>query len=173
MKLAKRERYFMWAGAGCLVLFLTVQFVVFPFFDKKERLENQLKTKQKDLDEIVRLRAEYATYEKGSQGIQRALSSRKKGFTLFSFLEEAAGAAEVKEHIKYMKPSSTSSTGPYKESTVEMKLEGITLEQLVKYLHRIESPEDLVNIKRITISRNKKEEGYLDAILQVLTFQQA
>jgi len=170
MKLAKRERCFLWAGAGCLVLFLVMQFAVFPFFERKERLESGLKAKERSLDEIVKLRAEFETYEKGSQGIQRALATRKKGFTLFSFLEEAAGAAEVKEHIKYMKPSSTSSTGPYKESSVEMKLEGITLEQLVKYLYRIESPEDLVNIKRITVSQNKKEEGYLDAILQVLTF---
>ena len=54
---------------------------------------------------------------------------------------------------------------------VEMKLEAITLPQLVGYLYRIESPDDVVNIKRISISENKKEQGYLDAILQVITFQ--
>ena len=52
-----------------------------------------------------------------------------------------------------------------------MKLESITLDQLTRYLYRIESPGDLVNIRRITISANKKEAGYLDAILQVFTFQ--
>ncbi len=70
-----------------------------------------------------------------------------------------------------MKPSISSGTGPYKESMVEMKLEAITLRQLVGYLYRIESPDDLINIKRISISQNKKEQGYLDAIIQVLTFQ--
>ena len=70
-----------------------------------------------------------------------------------------------------MKPSDSQGTGPYKESMVEMKLEGITLNQLVGYLYRIESPENIISIKRISITENKKESGYLDTILQVLTFQ--
>jgi hypothetical protein len=45
------------------------------------------------------------------------------------------------------------------------------LQQLIGYLYRIESPDHVVSIKRISIRENKKESGYLDAILQVLTFQ--
>ena len=70
-----------------------------------------------------------------------------------------------------MKPSASKSTGPYKESMVEMKLEGITLKQLVNYLYRVESPENVISIKRISIKENKRETGYLDVILQVLTVQ--
>ena len=54
---------------------------------------------------------------------------------------------------------------------VEMKLEALTLQQLVGYLYLIESPSNLVSIKRLSVNENKKEEGYLDAIVQVLTFQ--
>jgi hypothetical protein len=61
-------------------------------------------------------------------------------------------------------------SGPFKESLVEMKLEKITLGQMVGYLKLIESPGKLVSIKRISIQTNKKETQYLDAILQVLTF---
>ncbi|RLB87262.1 MAG: hypothetical protein DRH50_17105, partial [Deltaproteobacteria bacterium] len=81
------------------------------------------------------------------------------------------GAASVKPYIKYMKPSTVQGTGPYKESMVEMKLEAITLQELVGYLYRIESPDNQVKVKRISMSENKKEKGYLDAILQVLTYQ--
>ena len=90
---------------------------------------------------------------------------------LFSFLEKSAGDAELKGHIKYMKPSTAQSAGPYRESKVEMKLEQVTLKQLVDYLYRIESPEKLISIKRISIKENKGESGYIDAVLQVLTFQ--
>jgi len=45
------------------------------------------------------------------------------------------------------------------------------LQQLIGYLYRIESPDDAVSIKRISIDENKRESGSLDAILQVLTFQ--
>ena len=171
MRLARRERYLVSVAACCIAIFLVFQFLIFPFFENKRRIQRGLKAKEKGLEEIVKLRADYQAYQKGSQGIQQALARRKEGFTLFSFLEKAAGEAEVKARIKYMKPSISSGTGPYKESMVEMKLEAITLPQLVGYLYRIESPDDVVNIKRISISENKKEQGYLDAILQVITFQ--
>ncbi|MCK4389000.1 MAG: type II secretion system protein M [Desulfobacterales bacterium] len=171
MKLAKREKYLISLAACCIAIFLVFQFLIFPFFENRTRIQKGLKAKEKGLEEIVRLRAEFQAYQKGSQGIQQTLSRRKKGFTLFSFLEKAAGEAQVKARIKSMKPSVSSGKGPYKESMVEMRLEAITLEELVGYLYRIESPGDLVNIKRISISGNKKEPGYLDAIIQVLTFQ--
>jgi len=171
MKLATREKYLVSAGVGFVLIFLLFQFLIFPFFESRRRMGSGLKAKETGLDEIMKLSAEYQTYQKNSQGIQQALARRKKGFTLFAFLEEAAGKAEVKTHIKYMKPSRSSGTGPYKESTVEMKLEAVTLEQLTGYLYRIESPDNLVNIKRISINENKKEKGYLDAVMQVLTFQ--
>ena len=171
IKLAKREKFLVGIAGSCIVLFLLFNFLVFPLIDGKDRLAKGIKKKEAGLDQIIRLSSEYQTYQKGSQGVQQALGRRKQGFTLFSFLDEAAGVSDVKTYIKYMKPSVSPGTGPYKESNVEMKLEGVTLEQLVGYLNRIESPNDLVNIKRITISENKKEQGYLDAILQVFTFQ--
>ena len=171
MKLARREKYFVSAAVCFIAVFVLLQFVVFPFFESRRRIQRGLKVKEKGLEAIVELRAEYRACQKGCQELQQNLARREKGFSLFSFLEKAADKAKVKAHIKYMKPSTSSGTGPYKESMVEMKLEGITLEELVGYLYRIESPDYLVGIKRISISENKKEQGYLDAIMQVLTLQ--
>jgi general secretion pathway protein M len=171
MKLARREKYLISVAAFCIAIFFFLQFLIFPFFESKRRKATGLTSKEKAIQEMMRLKAEYQTYERGSDEIQQALVKRDKGFTLFSFLEEAAGKAEVKGNIKYMKPSATSESGPYKESMVEMKLEGVTLEQLMRYLYRVESPEDLVSIRRISINEDQKEQGYLDAIVQVLTFQ--
>jgi general secretion pathway protein M len=171
MKLATREKYLIFIGVCCITIFLMLQFLVFPFFESRRRMATGLKVKERGVHEITALRAEYQTYQRASQDIREALARRKGGFTLFSFLDKAAGGAQVKAHIKYMKPSTPLSTGPFKESMVEMKLEAITLEQLVGYLYHIESPADLVSIKRISIKENKKEEGYLDAIVQVLTVQ--
>ena len=171
MKLAKREKYLVSFAACAIALFLIFQFLIFPFFEEKKRIQRSIRAREEGLKEIVRLRAEYQVHKKGFQDIKQILARREKGFTLFSFLEKAAGEAELKGHIKYMKPSDSQGTGPYKESMVEMKLEGITLNQLVGYLYRIELPDELINIKRISISQNKKAPGYLDAIMQVMTFQ--
>ena len=160
VKLAKREKYLVSLAACAVAIFLLFQFLVFPFFEERKRIQRGIRAREEGLKEIVRLGAEYQVHKKGFQGITQILARRKKGFTLFSFLEKAAGEAELKGHIKYMKPSDSKGTGPYKESMVEMKLEGITLNQLVGYLYRIESPENIVSIKRISIQENKNPQQW-------------
>ena len=171
MKLARREKYLVSLAGGVIFLILIHNLLIGPFFNEKERLRNGVRAKEAALEKIIMQSAEYITLKKGDQGLSKLLAKRKKGFTLFSFLEQEAAQSDIKGHIKYMKPSSSQGTGPYKESTVEMKLEGVTLKQLVGYLYRIESPEEAISIKRISIKENKKKSGYIDAVLKVLTLQ--
>jgi general secretion pathway protein M len=170
MQLAKREKYLISLAVIGIVLALVTQLAIMPFVEKREQYNNNVTAKQKNLQEMVSLRQEYLALQQGSDILAQRLASRSKSFTLFSFLEKAAGDAGIKENIKYMKPSASTGKGPFKESLVEMKLERITLGQMVGYLKLIESPGKLVSIKRISIQSNKKETQYLDAILQVLTF---
>ncbi len=171
MRLARREKYLV-SLAGCIIaLLILFHFLILPFFEKKDSLEQGSKAKEIALKEVLLMSAEYQAHKKNFQGLQKLLAKRNKGVTLFSFLEKEADEAAVKGHIKYMKPSVSQGTGQYKESMVEIKLEGITLKQLTGYLYRIESPEDVISIKRISIKENKKESGYLDSILQVMTLQ--
>lgn len=171
MKLAKREKYFVSIAACAIALFFIAQYLVMPFFAKRERLQKGIKVKEAALAEMVKLSAEYKSLQKGSQSLEQLIAGREKGFTLFTFLEKAAGEVGVKERIKYMKPSTSKGTGPYKESMVEMKLEGITLEQLAGYLHRVELPQKAIIIKRISVKQGVREAGSLEAVLQALTYE--
>jgi general secretion pathway protein M len=173
MKLARREKYFVSGAAVFVGVFLLLELLVFPLSERMRRVQRGVEAKEDALKEIKVLSSEYQGYRRGSQGLRQALANRKGGFTLFSFLETAAGDAGVKAYIKYMKPSTSSGPGSYKESLVEMKLEAISLSQLVDYLHKIEAPENLVMVKRISIKETKGKSGYLDTILQVMTFQES
>lgn len=162
------------AGGACFVgLFLLLYFVVFPFFSSRAKLRRSIQINQERLKEVTRLSAEYQALQRNSGGIQKALAGREKGLTLFSLLENLAGQAGVKDRIKYMKPSRSQGKGQYKISSVEMQLEGITMRQMFDYLYRIEAPKNIVRIKRISIKKHKEKSGYVDATLQVLTFQSA
>lgn len=171
MKLARREKYLVSVAVFSIAAFLLLQFLVFPSFKTMKRIQRGVEAKEDALREIIRLSSEYQRYRRGSQDVRQTLTRRKGGFTLFSFLEKAAGDAGVKAYIKYMKPSTSTGPGSYKESLVEMKLEAIALSQLLDYLYKIEAPESLVSVKRISIKENKGKSGYLDTILQVMTFQ--
>ena len=71
-----------------------------------------------------------------------------------------------------MKPTKKVEKGsPYKLSRVEMKLDAITLEQLTNYLYKVETSKNMVDIKKISISKKDKKHGLITAVLQVETVE--
>ena len=169
-KLTKRERYYVSISVVLIALFIMFQFILSPFLGAKEKVKHSIQTKEKILKELVSLSSEYGTLKKDSIDIGKALAIRSEDFTLFSFLEKQGGRSGVKPNIKYMKPSISTDSGPYTESSVEMKLENITLKQLVEYLHLVESPENLVRVKRISVKQSKESPEYLTALIHLVTY---
>ncbi len=171
MKLARREKILVGVAGGLAALFLVSQLLVFPFLDRVDGLRGGVRAKEAALREMLLLRDEYRASRQGYLEVERLLEKRGQGFTLFSFLEEAADAAAIKSNIKYMKPSESSGGGLRREALVEMKLEKVALSQLVTFLRGVESPQNVVTVRRITIQESKSQQEYLDIILQVATFE--
>ena len=169
-KFTRREKYSIYAAAGIICLFVVIQFIVFPTVDKREQQERAVQVKTKILEEMVALKSEYDAIKKNTDLSKGQFARREKGFTLFSFLDKLTGEAGIKDHITYMKPStSVRKNSPYKISKVEMKLQGLTLQQLTSYLHMVETSKNIVRIKKLSISKTGKQEGFIDAVLQVET----
>ena len=169
MALTQKDRRALVIGISALALFLLVQFVLFPLFDKRKRLNRGISIRQKGLVEMQEMQSRYTQLSRQSNTLEQLVSRRSGEFGLFSFLEKMAAEAEVKENIAYMKPSDATGDGELQQSMVEMKLNAINLKQLVSFLERIESPENIVELKRISIQENKKQEGTLDVIMQVIS----
>ena len=169
MELTGKDRRALTIGISVLVLFLLSQFVLFPLLDKRKRLERGISAKQKGLVEMKEMQSRFHQLSRQSNTLGQRVASRSADFGLFSFLEKKAAEVEVKENIAYMKPSDATGDGPLQQVMVEMKLKAVNLKQLVAFLERVESPENIVALKRISIQENKKEEGTLDVIMQVIS----
>lgn len=171
-KLTKREKYAIYALSGAILLFILIQFIVFPSIDKRKRLKRTLQVKENALLEMIALKSDYNAIEKRTNLAKVRFENREKGFTLFSFLDSLTGIARIKEYVTYMKPSTTvQKDNLYKTSQVEMKLQGLTLQQLTTYLHMIETSKNMVYIKRLSISKTGEQEGFIDVVLQVETVE--
>lgn len=71
-----------------------------------------------------------------------------------------------------MKPTLTpQKDSAYKVSLVEMKLKGLTLEQITRYLYKIETSKNMVSIKRLSLTKSDDKEGILNVVLQVETLE--
>ena len=171
-KLTKREKYAIYALSGAVLLFILIQFIVFPSIDKRKQLKRILQVKEDILLEMINLKSGYDAIEKRTNLAKVRFENREKGFTLFSFLDRLTGKARIKEYVTYMKPSTTvQKNNLYKISQVEMKFKSLTLQQLITYLHMVETSKNMVHIKRLSILKTGKQEGFVDAVLQVETVE--
>jgi len=173
MALSSKDRRALGFGVGALVLFVLFQFVFFPLLDKRKRLEKGISAKEKGLVEMRSMQSRFLQLNRQSNTLEERLSKRAQNFGLFAFLENKAAEAKVKENIDYMKPSEVAGEGILQQNMVEMKLKAVHLKEFVAFLERIESPQNLVELKRISIQENKKQEGSLDIIMQVISLVRA
>lgn len=171
-KLSQREKIIVAGGGVALLIFLIVQVLIVPVFERNAQMRRGVQAKTAMLAEMQRLKADHDGLKSAATQFEARFARRSKGFTLFSFLDQLAGQARVKERVSYMRPTKTEQkNSAFKLSRVEMKLEAVTLEQLATFLQGVESSRNMVSISKLSITRRDQKEGLLDAILQVETLE--
>ena len=166
-----REKRVLLGGVIFVLCFFVLQLVILPLLDVRTNLETSIEKKNRELEKIEQLKGEYQRLKEQEGGIQAMIADRSPGFTLFTFLDKQVTEAQVKKQIKYMKPSTEEGDDNLNESMVEMKLQRITLKSLVSFIMLVESEENVVSIRRISVQESGNEQGYLDVILQIITFE--
>ena len=171
-QLTRREQIAIGLAGGALLLFIVFQFVVFPLVDGRARLHKRIQTRDKAIVEMRELQQRYQRLTQNSGSLSAMLGQREPDFSLFSFIEKRAADSAVKELIAYMKPSESMESEHFKQSQVELRLQGIGLGKLVEFLQKVEAPEQLVGINKIAIQENTKEAGTLDVTLHMVSVDQ-
>jgi general secretion pathway protein M len=170
-KLQRRDKLLLTAVGVGLGVFIIAQLIVFPILDRRTRLQAQIVSKTRDLAAMKLDSSEYTRLTQHAQQSELRVKARPKGFTLFSFLDNLAGRTGIKQNIAYMKPSTTSvRNSPFSLSMVEMRINSLTMEQLVNFLHGIEASPNMIWIKRISIIKDEKGD-LINSVLQVETYQ--
>ena len=169
MQLARREKIALFLLVIFLVGFGATDLLIMPTLARLKDLDGLIERKGTELAEMRALQADYQQMAGQSEKALRALEQRGRGFTVFSFLESLAEQTRVKQNIKYMKPSTNSLSDRHNESSVELRLEKIHLDQLISYIYQIEYGEKLTRIKRVHIQPQYSNPSLLDATLVVYT----
>jgi general secretion pathway protein M len=170
-QLTKSQKQTLISGLVFVAAALLVQFAVFPYFDARQKVIRAIAGSEKTLRELANLSAEYGVLRQRSEEIRRAIERRPPGFALFSYLEKRAGDAGVKTNIKSINPLKSVPEGAYEETAVEMRLDKLTMKQLTDFLYLVESREDLVRIRKMSVGKMKESPEYLGVLIQVFTYQ--
>lgn len=170
MKVGDREkRVIIWGGVA-IALVLFFQFGISPALERMKTLDRLVMQKEREVQEMQGLRETYLARKTVMEEVNRSLNRRGQEFAIFSFLEDLANKTGIKSNIMYMKPALSTSGDLFRESSVEMKLEGIALPALIQYLFEIERAPQLLRIRRLHVKPRAANPDMLDVTVQVATF---
>lgn len=171
--LQRREQALV-IGAGLLVLVLAFfTFVIDPILSRAENLDRRLMAAERQLAELQTLRNEYLRQKQMIDRIDTRLRRRRRNFAIFSYLEQVAGRTGLQDRIQSMNTVASPPNTEYKEDSVEVRMEDVTLRELVDYLHRMERSPQVLRIRRLQISPKPGDRQMLSVRLRVSVFSLA
>ena len=170
-QLTTSQKRMVMAGLAFAGVVLLSQLIIVPYFESRQKVRSSIAAGEKTLRELTAMGVEYGVLRQRSEEIRRTSERRPPGFTLFSYLEKKAGDAAVKTNIRSLTPLMSAPAGAYEETAVEMKLDKLTMKQLTDFLYRLESPEEMIRVRRISVVKMKESPEYLSAVIQVFTYQ--
>ena len=169
--LQPRERLFVGGAGAVLVVFLIFKLTIDPMLKRSADLDRQIVAARQQLNELRTLQQAYQRQKSVVDSINNQLK-KQPNFAIFSRLEELAGQTGIRSKIVHMRPKPTVSTPNevYKEESVEVKMEGVTLEQLVQYLYQVENSPQLLKIKRLEMKPRFDNRQILTTTFHVSAF---
>ncbi|MBA7605895.1 hypothetical protein ES703_13030 [subsurface metagenome] len=165
IRLAKRERLLLIGGIALLLLLIFFQ-LLSSGHKRMKTLERVNIKLEKELEEMYHLQSRYLTLEERLKSFDERMGTRPPDFTLFSHLDNLASQAGIKERIDYLKPEERVVSEKYRRSLVRVKLKGVTLEQLTRYLYSVESSPHSLKVRRLHIT---PKQGLLNVTFEVST----
>ena len=170
MRLSEREIVIL-CLAAVIILTAGLYLLVFePLAGEQERLEKVTARLETDLAEMESLAAEYKAAAAGQADIEKRVSSRGADFSPFSYLEGLAGDSGLSGRIESMTPVASAAViedGRPAMSEVDMRLSGIGLMELVRFLHRLESSDKVFFVVNMNIRPRYLTPDLLDVNLRL------
>jgi type II secretory pathway component PulM len=171
---ARRNQIAILTIGGIIFLGVLYYLVVFsPSAARERSLRERIGKKESDIAQMTQLRQEWQELETRHTKAIDQLKRRGKSFALLSFLEGLSRKVGISDRIQYMKPVSFPETiSPMRQVGVELRLDGLSMEDLVRYLYQLEYSKKFLIVPRIKIQRMKGKGGevMLRVTMQVNTY---
>ncbi len=135
MKLEDRDKKVLIIGGIAAAAILLYALVLSPLYSDLSRKRDLIPRKEKDLAEMRVLKDQYLEMQRQLQQAQAAAQRRGP---LLTEIENITKRANLNSKIVSLKPQAGVQTGAFTESIVEIKLENITLYDVVNYVNLLE-----------------------------------
>lgn len=164
--LAPRERRLV-LGALAVTALVIVGLAVQGVRSARRSIEQRIETKQKQLEQIHQLRDRFLALQTESEQVYVDEATRPPDFSLFSFLEGIGSRAMPREKITAMNPDTRPIDEEFREESVEMRISGVGLPELVDLLYRVQTGPVPLRVSRLTMRKRFNDPYTFDVTVSV------
>lgn len=165
-----REQIIAMVATG-IILIIVIVMPISLAGGKISKMENEITTGRDKINDVMR---EIADYNREKVKLSAIESQMKSGFdtSISTTLENIASQTGVKENVDSLKERPLIPSEIYDESSVDVRVSKLTLDQLVDFLYKIESERARVlRIKQLHAKPRYDNKKLMDASFTVSTFK--
>ncbi len=170
--MSSRERNTIIAGAGVLVCFLVIWFVLLPKREHLENLKAQVRAMSNELEEIKKIEAQYNRLSGETEPVMEKIQRRSKDFDLSAF------AMETERKLNFSRtreiPARGTPYGKFEKRGSTYIYNDKTLRQIVEFIQQIEKPDNVVGIESLRITpKSTTQRSLLELYVKLFTVVEA
>ncbi len=166
--LSMREKAILASGIIFSVLILLYVALIAPFSSKLQTLERKISAGETQVRELQGLQEQYQQLERLIKQVGSNANDNASG--LLSFVENQVQQVAGRDKLTSMRPVAPIRHDDLLEEGVEVRMERITLQQIVDTLQRLEQAHRPIRIKGLDLKVRFEDKALFDATLLISTF---
>lgn len=157
-KLESREKRLLKVAGAVFAVFLAYNFIYFPIQSYQESIQTRIETRQRELKEVNHLVATYLQRQSDLRTAEKNTVPIGKDFSLFSVVEKTLSQSVGHEKIGSITPGADRKLSDgFIQYSVELKLQNVTLGQLVDALYGIRSLSAPIAVASLRVTRRTQD----------------
>jgi general secretion pathway protein M len=165
-QLNQREKLFVMAGGIALVLALLYLAVLMPYRSALTRLDKQIAARTQQLQEVKTLRSQYLAMQQQILQVEMRVKN-SQDFSALTFIENLVERTAGRDNLVSMRPQSPLTQNEFIVDSVEVKLEKLTLKQVLELLWGVEGAKTPMQVKNLYLKQRFDDRSLLDATMTI------
>ncbi len=161
-KLEPRERVLVQIAGALIGLFIVFNLVYLPIQDALGGLGDRIQERQHDAVEVARMMRTYQRLRVDLATMRTRTVAASGDFSLFSVVEQALTRAPGKDKIGSITPAEKTMPGSMTQYTVELKLNALSLPQIVDTLYGLSALNVPVTVSTLHVTRRTQDPHTFD-----------
>jgi len=167
---SQRERIIVAAGGAAVGIALVFLLIIDPLMTSIDKLDRQAQRKSRDSQELALVAQEYMVKQARLTKLEQRMPIPPAQFSLLAFMEEATTTAQIRDRIVGLQPQAPIVVQGYQETAVDLRLDGVSLPQILALLVAIEQAPYDVEVHHLQMKPKYDNPVNLDATLKIVTY---